>query len=159
MINQKTFNIFFSFLFIFLMSMIFIEKNNIPADYQEDIQRSLIVTKNEIVLDLKKTLGTIIKESGTYGTRNNLKHHMRYILLFVRPNSLKTKKELIKSIGWIEYTKMYQEKEISTFCKDKFQLILTLESDSLFVEVIYDRLSPCWKLEEKLKSDTFSLVQ
>lgn len=64
--SQRTFNIFFFGVFIFIMAMMFKEKLETPENYFEDVKRSEIIAREQLAPPLKKIfVNELISEGRT----------------------------------------------------------------------------------------------
>jgi hypothetical protein len=52
--SQRTFNIFFSGVFVFIMAMMFKEKLETPDNYLENIKKSEIIAREQLAPPLKE---------------------------------------------------------------------------------------------------------
>ncbi len=154
--SQRTFNIFFSGVFIFIMAMLFKEKLETPDNYLEDVKNSKIYVEEKLVPPLKK----FFKSSSLFeGKINRDNNSLRYALRFDNNEDLSGIVEKIEENGWIQYREDYQDKGQYLFCKDKYRLELGENRGSTFVTIEFSKSSPCWNFEETLKDDFYQLVE
>lgn len=155
--SQRTFNVFFFGLFVFIISMIFKEKLETPKNYLEDVKKSEIIAKEQLAPPLKKVfLSTLLSEGRTSRGSSSL----RYGMTFENNNGITS--DIIKKIsedGWLQYRKEYQKEGLYFFCKDKYELKVS-ENEMYISNIIkYSKSSPCWDFEETLKDDFYQLVE
>ena len=153
--SQRTFNIFFSGVFVFIMAMLFKEKLETPDNYLEDVKNSKIYVEEKLVPPLKK----LFKSSSLFeGKINRDNNSLRYALRFDNNEDLSGIVGKIEENGWMQYREDYQDKGQYLFCKDKYRLELGENRGSTFVTIEFSKSSPCWNFEETLKDDFYHLV-
>lgn len=155
--SQRTFNIFFSGVFVFIMAMMFKEKLETPENYLEDVKKSEIVAREQLAPPLKKVfVDALISE----GQANRGSNRLSYGMTFEDSNSI-TDDDIskIRADGWIQYRKEFQEDGLYFFCKDKYGLEVTEDGRYISAIIDYDKVSPCWNFEETLRDDLYHLVE
>lgn len=155
--SQRTFNIFFSGLFVFIMAMMFKEKLEKPENYSEDVKKSEIIAREQLAPPLKKVfVDALISEGRTSRGSSSL----RYGMTFKNNNSI-TDNDInkIREDGWIQYRKESQKEGSYFFCKDKYELKVTEDESYISAIIRYSKSSPCWNFEETLKDDLYHLVE
>ncbi|GAA0319321.1 hypothetical protein [Psychrobacter aestuarii] len=155
--SQRTFNIFFFGLFVFIMAMMIKEELEKPEDYSEDVKKSEVFAKEQLAPPLKKIfVGELISEGRTSRSSSSL----RYGMTFKNNNGI-TDDDINKIVenGWIQYRKESQKERLYFFCKDKYELKAT--EDEIYISIIirYSTSSPCWDFKETLKNDFYHLVE
>lgn len=155
--SQRTFDIFFSGVFVFIMAMMFKEKLEKPENYLEDVKKSETVARELLAPPLKKVfVGALISE----GRASRGSSSLRYGMTFENNNSI-TDDDINKigENGWIQYRKEFQEDGLYFFCKDKYELKVTEDESYISTIIRYSTSSPCWDFEETLKDDFYQLVK
>lgn len=155
--SQRTFNVFFFGLFVFIMIMLFKEKSEAPDNYIENVKKSEVVAREELAPPLKEIFSNYeIIEGRTSRGNSSLSYALRIgksgILDYV----------VIKEIeanGWQQYKKNFQEEGLYLFCKDKYGLELGENRGFTFATIKYSKSSPCWDFEATLKDDFYQLVE
>jgi hypothetical protein len=83
--SQRTFNIFFSGVFVFIMAMMLKEKLETPENYLEDVKKSEIVAREQLAPPLKKVfVDALISE----GQANRGSNRLSYGMTFEDSNSI-----------------------------------------------------------------------
>ncbi|WP_199506715.1 MULTISPECIES: hypothetical protein [unclassified Psychrobacter] len=155
--SQRTFNIFFFGVFVFIMAMMLKEKLETPDNYLEDVKKSEIVAREQLAPPLKKVfVDALISE----GQANRGSNRLSYGMTFKNNNGITD--DDINKIGensWIQYRKESQKERLYFFCKDKYGLEVTEDGKYISAIIDYDKASPCWNFEETLKNDLYHLVE
>ena len=155
--SQRTFNIFFSGVFVVIMAMMFKEKLETPENYLENVKKSEIIAREKLAPSLKEIFKS---NSISEGRTSRGSSSLRYGIMFEDSDGITDDNiSKIKADGWIQYKKDYQEKGRYLFCKDKYGLALGENRDSTFVTIEFSKSSPCWDFEETLKKDFYQLVK
>lgn len=155
--SQRTFDIFFFGVFIFIMAMMFKEKLETPENYFEDVKRSEIIAREQLAPPLKKIF---VNELISEGRTSRGSSSLRYGMSFKNNNSVTDNDiDKIREGGWIQYSKDYQEEGRYLFCKDKFGLEIGENRGYIFATLEYSKVSPCWNFEETLKNEIYQLVE
>lgn len=155
--SQRTFNIFFSGAFVFIMAMMFKEKLEKPENYLEDVKKSETVARELLAPPLKKVfVDALISE----GRASRGSSSLRYGMTFKNNNSI-TDDDINKigEDGWIQYRKEYQKERVHFFCKNKYELKVTEDESYISTIIEYSTSSPCWDFEETLKDDFYQLIE
>ena len=155
--SQRTFDIFFFGLFIFIMTMMLKEKFETPENYLEEVEKSEMVAREQLAPPLKKIfVDALVSEGRTSRSSSSL----RYGMTFKNNNSI-TDDDInkIRKDGWIQYRKESQKEKLHFFCKDKYELKVTEDESYISIIIRYSTSSPCWDLEETLKNDLYYLVE
>ena len=155
--SQRTFNIFFSGAFVFIMAMMFKEKLEKPENYLEDVKKSETVARELLAPPLKKVfVDALISE----GRASRGSSSLRYGMTFKNNNSI-TDDDINKigEDGWIQYRKEYQKERVHFFCKNKYELKVTEDESYISTIIEYSTSSPCWDFEETLKDDSYQLIE
>ena len=155
--SQRTFNVFFSGVFVFIMAMMFKEKLEKPENYLEDVKKSETVAREQLAPPLKKVfVDALISE----GRASRGSSSLRYGMTFKNNNSI-TDDDINKigEDGWIQYRKEYQKERVHFFCKNKYELEVTEDESYISTIIEYSTSSPCWNFEETLKKDFYQLVK
>ncbi|CAM4226850.1 hypothetical protein PSAR109036_14640 [Psychrobacter arenosus] len=155
--SQRTFNIFFFGVFIFIMAMMFKEKLETPENYFEEVKRSEIIAREQLAPPLKKIfVNELISEGRTSRGSSSLRYGMTF-----KNNSSVTDDDIdkIREGGWIQYRKESQKQGTYFFCKDKYDLKVTEDESYVSIIIRYSKSSPCWNFEETLKDDFYHLVE
>ncbi len=155
--SQRTFNIFFSGVFVFIMVMLFKENLETPENYLEDVKKSEMIAREQLAPPLKEIFpNSKITESRTSRGSTSLRYAIRIDKNDeVNDNIIKK----IKAIGWMQYREDYQEERRYLFCKDKFGLEVGENRGYIFATLEFSKSSPCWDFEEALKDDFYQLVE
>lgn len=139
--SQRTFDIFFSGVFVFIMAMMFKEKLEKPENYLEDVKKSETVAREQLAPPLKKVfVDALISE----GRASRGSSSLRYGMTFKNNNSI-TDDDInkIEENGWIQYRKEYQKERIHFFCKNKYELEVTEDESYISTIIEYSTSSPC----------------
>lgn len=155
--SQRTFDIFFFGVFIFIMAMLFKEKLETPENYFEDVKRSEIIAREQLGPPLKKVF---VNELISEGRISRGSSSLRYGMTF-KNNSSVTDDDIdkIREGGWIQYRKESQNQGTYYFCKNKYELKVTKDESYISTIIRYSKSSPCWNFEENLKDDFYQLVE
>lgn len=155
--SQRTFNIFFFGVFIFIMAMMFKEKLETPDNYLENVKKSEIIAREQLAPPLREVFSDFqITEGRTSRGSSSLSYALRINKSGGLNESIIKK---IKANGWALYRTDYQEEGRYLFCKDKFGLEVGENRGYTFVTIKYSKFSPCWDFEETLKDDFYQLVE
>jgi hypothetical protein len=155
--SQRTFNIFFSGVFVFIMAMMFKEKLETPENYLKDVKNSEAIAREKLAPPLKKLfIDALISEGRTSRGSSSL----RYGMTFKNNNSV-TDNDInkIRDDDWIQYARESQKEGSYFFCKDKYELKVTEDESYISTIIRYSKSSPCWDFEETLKDDFYQLVE
>ena len=115
--SQRTFNIFFSGVFVFIMVMLFKENLETPDNYLKDVKNSRTYVEEKLVPPLKRAFESSASFEGQTNRDNN---RLSYALRFDNNEDLSSSVKKIKTIGWVQYKKEFEEDEVYSFCKDKY---------------------------------------
>ena len=155
--SQRTFDIFFSGVFVFIMAMLLKEKLETPENYLENVKKNEVIAREELAPPLKE----VFKSNSIFeGRTSRGSSSLRYAITFEDNNGI-TDDNLskIKAIGWMQYREDYQEEGQYLFCKDKFRLAVEENRGYIFATLEYSKSSACWDFEEALKDDFYQLVE
>lgn len=155
--SQRTFDIFFSGVFVFIMAMLLKEKLETPENYLENVKKSEVIAGEELAPPLKEVFES---NSISEGRMSRGSSSLRYGITFENSNGITDDNiSKIKADGWIQYKKDYQEKGSYFFCKDKYGLEATEGERYISTIIEYSKSSPCWEFKETLKDDFYQLVE
>ena len=155
--SQRTFNIFFSGVFVFIMVMLFKEKLETPEDYLEDVKESRVYVEEILVPSLKTIFNRPILEEGQTNRDNS---GLSYALRFSKGDGLDNNIIIkIREDGWLQYREDYQEEGVYLFCKNRYAMKASENRGFIFLRIEYSKVSPCWNFEETLKDDFYQLVE
>lgn len=155
--SQRTFDIFFSAVFVFIMAMLLKEKLETPENYLENVKKSEVNAREKLAPPLKKIFQS---NSISEGRTSRGSSSLRYGITFEDSNGITDDNiSKIKAIGWMQYREDYQEEGRYLFCKDKFGLEVGENRGYIFVTLEFSKSSPCWDFEEALKDDFYQLVE
>lgn len=155
--SQRTFNIFFSGVFVFIMAMLLKEKLETPENYLENVKKSEVIAREQLAPPLKEVFKS---NSISEGRMSRGSSSLRYGITFEDSSGITDDNiSKIKADGWIQYKKDYQEKGLYFFCKDKYRLKATESERYISTIIEYSKSSPCWDFEETLKKDFYQLVK
>lgn len=155
--SQRTFNIFFSGVFVFIMAMMLKEKFETPENYLEDVEKSETVAREQLAPPLKEIFSDF---QITEGRTSRGSSSLSYALRINKSGGLN--ESVIKKIeanGWVQYGKDYHEEGRYLFCKDKYGLEVGENRGYTFATIKFSKSSPCWNFEEALKDDLYHLVE
>ena len=155
--SQRTFNIFFFGVFVFIMAMLFKEDLETPENYLEDVKKSEVIAREQLAPPLKKVF---VNELISEGRTSRGSSSLRYGMTFENSHSITDDDiDKIREDGWIQYRKESQKQEIYFFCKDKYELKVTEDESYISTIIRYSKSSPCWNFEETLKDSFYQLVE
>jgi len=138
------------------MVMLFKENLETPDNYLKDVKNSRTYVEEKLVPPLKRAFESSASFEGQKNRDNN---RLSYALRFDNNEDLSSSVKKIKTIGWVQYKKEFEEDEVYSFCKDKYGLEVEKNRGYTFATIKYSKSSPCWDFKETLKDDLYQLVE